>query len=144
MANTLAKSNLSKFQTYLLRSINFSYRVIIIILIVLAILFFWTEDLYDYRNWNLSLFLQILFFSGIFIGLGFFYFKPKTSSIIIIISSILFWGWTAFSTQTFWLGWGYLFFPLFGASIYFLNEINRVTNFRNQERKKSKPKSKPK
>ncbi|ROL55696.1 hypothetical protein D9V84_10940 [Bacteroidetes/Chlorobi group bacterium Naka2016] len=129
MANTAGRSKPPKrsdlnqiFRKVLLYALRFA----LLLFIVLMILVLWTDDLYDYSNWDLSLALQILGFLGIMGGFATYFFKPKISGWMIIISSIFFWIVTFVFRGLPWLGWLFLLFPLIGILILVLEKIQNL------------------
>ncbi|MCX7909080.1 MAG: hypothetical protein N2560_06150 [Ignavibacteria bacterium] len=130
MANTAGKGKVrihKDFGSYLHTFLLYFVRIIIIILAVLMVLLIWTDDLYDYTSWDLPLGLQLLGFVGLIFGFILFFFKPKTSGWIIIISSVFFWIVTSIFRGIVWLGSLFLIFPLIGTLILVLEKLNYST-----------------
>lgn len=88
------------------------------------ILLIWTDDLYDYTNWDIALGLQLFGFVGLMAGFVLFFFKPIFSAWVIIFSSIYFWLITALFKGLLWLGPLFFFFPLIGLLILVISKLN--------------------
>lgn len=97
------------------------------------VLLIWTDDLYDYTNWDFALGFQLLGFLGLMTGFAIFFFKPKISGWIILISSLFFWIVTIIFHGMFWLGTLFLVFPLLGILVIVLDKLN---NFASMQRRK--------
>lgn len=138
MANIAGKSSSTKkfdFSHYFRSTLWNALRVVVGIFIVLMILVLWTDDLYDYSNWDVALGLQIFGFLGLMLGFALFYFKPTVSGWIILGFSLFFWIVTSVFRGMLWLGWLYLVFPLLGILIIVLIKIQSFIPSSNRKRR---------
>lgn len=138
MGNTQGKGkvhNSEKYFNYFVLSFWYFFRILFLILIVFMVLFLWTEDFYDYTQWDLPLGLQLIGFLGLMVGMALLFFKPKYSGWTILSSSLFFWVVTAIFRNHFWLGWFYLFFPLSGILLIILLKIQQLNTILSVKRK---------
>ncbi len=115
---------------------RFVIKALIVLFIVLMILFLWSDDFYDYTNWNIELGLQLLGFTGILVGLIWSFFRTRTAGYIVLISSFCFWIVTFIVRSQLWLGWGFLFFPAIGLILINYEKLERLYSRRLIGRKK--------
>jgi hypothetical protein len=128
MANIAARGRKSviPFTEIVFRFFRFVIRALIVVFIVLMVLFLWTDDFYDYTNWDIELGLQLLGFTGMLVGLIWSFFRTRTSGYIVLISSFYFWVITFIVRSQLWLGWGFLFFPSVGLLLINYEKLERL------------------
>lgn len=138
MVNTAARSRKSVISVpeVIFRFLRFIIKALIVFFIVLMILFLWTDDFYDYTNWNLELGLQLLGFTGILIGFIWSFFRNRIAGYIVLFSSFYFWIITFIVRSQLWLGWGFLFFPSVGLLLINYEKLERLYSRKFIERKK--------
>jgi len=131
MGSTREKSKLNsrrKYFDYFILGFWYLFRFVFLICVIFMVLFLWTEDFFDYTQWDLPLGLQLLGFVGIMIGMLLLFYRPNYSGWVILASSIFFWIVTAVFRQSFWLGWFFLVFPLSGILILILQRIESLSS----------------
>lgn len=136
MVSTVGKNRRNKTifsKNIVYNIINFIIRVVFGVFLVLMILLIWTDDLYDYTNWDIALGLQLLGFLGLMVGFVLFFIKPKTSGWVILLSSVFFWVITSIFHKMLWLGPLFLIFPLLGILVLVLDKLQ---NFATNQKKK--------
>lgn len=138
MANIAARSRktIISFPDIMFHFFRFVIKTLIVVFIVLMILFLWTEDFYDYTNWDIALGLQLFGFTGMLVGLIWSFFRTRTAGYIVLISSLYFWIITFIVRSQLWLGWGFLFFPSVGLLLINYEKLERLYSRRFIGRKK--------
>lgn len=124
------------FPKIVFRFFSFVIKALTVLFTVLMILFLWTDDFYDYTNWDIELGLQLLGFTGMLVGLIWSFFRTKTAGYIVLIFSFYFWIITFIVRGQLWLGWGFLFFPAIGLILINYERLERLYSRRLIRKKK--------
>jgi hypothetical protein len=131
MGNTQGKGKAvssKKYFDYFLLGFWYLFRLAFFLLVIFMVLFLWTEDFFDYTQWDLPLGLQLLGFVGLMVGMILLFFRPKYSGWVIIASSLFFWIVTFVFRNSYWLGWFFLVFPFSGLLIIILQRIESLSS----------------
>lgn len=127
---------IGSFPEVVFRFFRFVIKALTVTFIALMILFLWTDDFYDYTNWDIELGLQLLGFTGMLVGLIWSFVRTKTAGYIVLISSLYFWIITFIVRSQLWLGWGFLFFPAIGLILINYEGLERLYSRRLIRKKK--------
>lgn len=100
------------------------FRIISLILLLLMLMFIFGDGLPDLSDFGLREILLFICFLGMSVGLVYIWFNEKIGSLILLISSILFWIINFIFTGNLWLGFFLLIYPILASAFLIFNKLN--------------------
>ncbi|MEM4260941.1 MAG: hypothetical protein QXG00_06905 [Candidatus Woesearchaeota archaeon] len=103
--------------------VRWCFRVITILLLLLMLMFIFGDGLPHISDFSVREILLLICFLGMTTGLVYIWFNERIGSLILFISSLLFWIINIIFTGNFWLGWFFLIYPALSFIFFILSRI---------------------